>query len=194
MGRIVFVNGLIGLGSPPAGEPYFTLPSTPFVSQAVEFFGGTDSVYFPYVDFRICTSAQVRMMAGFAYAESSFAELTSGVAPGGEFRFVAHSMGCAFAEGMALFLLERGYRVSHMIHINGFQTGQMRANPRIPATVDFQYVDDLVIRVPFLSDTRPIRGAIVVREKSNLWIRRRHRGPVYPRSTEFWNTMKKLKI
>lgn len=192
MGRIIFVNGKIGGGSPPAGEPYWRVPDTPFVEQAVALFDDHDSVFYTKVDHAVFSSVKERWQKGKAYADVQLHQLVQGMKPSDTIKIVAHSMGCAFAEGMAQLLLDKGYHVSCLIHINAFQSGHMTANPQIPITIDYQYTDDVVIRVPFLSKLGAIKGAMPIRKKSNIRIRRRHRGPIYPASTLFWEEIRKV--
>lgn len=183
---IIFVNGKIGGGSPQAGKPYWTEPETPFVEQAKEYLN--DSLtWFPETDFAALSHCKERESMGYQYCKKHLNDITIKV--GDTINFIAHSMGCSFAEGMAKYLIESGYKLSTMIHINAFQAGEMTANNNIPLTIDFQYTDDFIIHIPSISCAGNIKGAIKVREKSHTCLRRRHRGPVYPNSTAFWKSI-----
>lgn len=179
---IFFINGKIGGGSPQAGAPYWNKPQPGFVDRAVAYFGeGTP--YYVVVDFSLFSTVQERIIQGRRWVDCNM-KVTNVV-----YHFIGHSMGCAFAVGMAQQIYQQGGKIGEMILINAYQAREMTALPYASRTVDFQYTDDRVIHLPFIAKNGPIQGAEVIRERSHLRIRRRHRGPVWPRFNEFWDKL-----
>ncbi len=106
-------------------------------------------------------------------------------------------MGSAFAEGMAKYLIESGYKVSELVHLNAFQAADIITNPTpFVMTVDYQNVDDLVINhIPFISSPGQIQGAdYVIREPSNdPDLSTRHRTPMNI-GAKFWKSLNLKKV
>ena len=108
-------------------------------------------------------------------------------------------MGAAFAEGMALFLLENGYKVEQIIHINPFQASVINSvglDYNVIVT-DYQNTDDLVINhIPFFSNPGNIIGASYkIREPSQednvLYI---HTSPIQVQGYNFWMSLSKKQM
>ena len=66
---------------------------------------------------------------------------------GESFKLVSHSMGAAFAEGMAKYLLENGYSVEMLFHFSPFQAAhiQTAGSKTDILTIDFQTIGDPVL-------------------------------------------------
>ena len=192
--KIVFVNGKIGGGSPPAGEKYWNGKNSSFV-QGAKHYWGDNNVFFTKEDYSNFSSAQARISAGYRYAEHNIKALVSGIKPGETFKFVTHSMGAAFAEGIASYLIGHGYRVEEIVHINPFQAADITTNadPNVK-TLDYQNTDDIVInQIPLVSSPGDIRNADHrIREKSNdSNIFTRHRSPIDSQGGNFWKRIRK---
>lgn len=149
--KTIFVNGKIGWGSPEAGAPYWgqygNNPSS-FIKGALNYF--QDNTYFILsADYGWLSSAEARFNIGYEYAKNNIDYLTMDLKEGEAFNFVSHSMGAALTEGIAKFLNENGYTVSNIVHINPFQAAGI-TTLESSNTIDFQYINDPVIRgIPF---------------------------------------------
>ena len=62
-------------------------------------------------------------------------------------RFVTHSMGAAFAEGMADYLIESGFKVDIMVHLSPFQAGEIETQGAKDdiLSIDIQTIGDPVL-------------------------------------------------
>lgn len=124
--------------------------------------------FFTDKDYKPSSSAKSRISAGYRYAEDNIKKIVSGLKQGETFKFVTHSMGAAFAEGIASYLIGHGYSVEEIIHINPFQAADITTNasPNVK-TVDYQNSDDWVInKTPFVSSPGDIQNADYhIREK-----------------------------
>ena len=195
--KIVFVNGKIGGGSPPAGINYWggtNLYNSTFINGAKSYYSD-DNVFVMTNDYNYFSSAKERYNSGYLYAKSNIDILTSDISVEEDFKFVTHSMGAAFAEGMATFLIENGYRVSELVHINSFQAADISTvgeNSINTFTIDYQNTNDLVINfIPFYSSPGSIKGAdLKIRVKSNEPLIYVHSSPIW--DTLFWEKMKQL--
>ena len=76
------------------------------------------------------------------------------------FRFVTHSMGAAFAEGMADYLEESGYKVDILIHLSPFQAGDIESHgsDKDVLSIDIQTKGDPVLLLGGSSQGK-IKGA-----------------------------------
>ena len=192
--KIVFVNGKIGFGSPPAGEQYWNGRKSPFIQGAIKYWNDKE-IFFTDKDYKPLSSAKSRISAGYRYAEDNIKKIVSGLKQGETFKFVTHSMGAAFAEGIASYLIGHGYSVEEIIHINPFQAADITTNasPNVK-TVDYQNSDDWVInKTPFVSSPGDIQNADYhIREKSNdSDFATRHRSPIDLQGKSFWNNLLK---
>ena len=192
--KIVFVNGKIGFGSPPAGEQYWNGRKSPFIQGAIKYWNDKE-IFFTDKDYKPLSSAKSRISAGYRYAEDNIKKIVSGLKQGETFKFVTHSMGAAFAEGIASYLIGHGYSVEEIVHINPFQAADITTNasPNVK-TVDYQNSDDWVInKTPFVSSPGDIQNADYhIREKSNdSDFATRHRSPIDSQGKSFWNNLLK---
>ena len=195
--KIVFVNGKIGGGSPPAGSSYWNGEKSSFVQGAISYWKDRN-IFFTKQDYSYFSSAQDRINAGYKYAQNNLDLLVAGLQNGESFKFVTHSMGAAFAEGIANYLLEQGYKVEEIVHINPFQAADISTNlsPQLKTT-DYQNTDDWVInKIPFFSSPGKIENAdYYIRENSNdSNLRTRHRSPIDSQGKSFWRKIDEKKI
>ena len=68
--KIVFVNGKIGFGSPPAGEQYWNGRKSPFIQGAIKYWNDKE-IFFTDKDYKPLSSAKSRISAGYRYAEDN---------------------------------------------------------------------------------------------------------------------------
>ena len=68
--KIVFVNGKIGFGSPPAGEQYRNGRKSPFIQGAIKYWNDKE-IFFTDKDYKPLSSAKSRISAGYRYAEDN---------------------------------------------------------------------------------------------------------------------------
>jgi RHS repeat-associated protein len=185
--KIIFVNGYIGFGSPPAGEKYWGGRNSQFVAGAKEFFADNNTSFVAYNP-AMSSNADERREAGREYARTHLKELTAGMKEGEQFEFVSHSMGGAFAEGMTDVLKEAGWIVGQAVHINTFQAADIEANKENTKgtgvstyVYDYQFEDDPVINNPIRSSPGSIKNADArIRTKSKESdIRAKHAAPIW---------------
>jgi hypothetical protein len=160
VGRIFFVNGLIGGGSPDAGMDYWNHNSpggSPFVNAAKGVFtsrpGGTyhepTTFYTKYTfhPVRNHLDADYRRRRGHENAGTHASALTQYLDPRHHsLVFVTHSMGAAYAEGMMEKLKEDGWFVHAAVHLNPFQPAYIRRSAPFSRTIHYQNPDDPVTR------------------------------------------------
>ncbi len=212
-GLIVFVNGKIGMGSPPAGFPYWNNGTagefSSFVLAAQAFFGITNC-FFVQHDYSWFSGPEGRKKAGKQYAIdwlASTEEIRNCHSDNYNYTidFVCHSMGTAFAVGMIDFLLEKSFCVRTLIGINTFQAAKTKLswlyknelNIKKPIVIDYQNNDDPVIHNPFRSAPGQIPGAFIhISEPSGLSdIYTIHRSPIWFQGGAFWDKIsRQLKI
>jgi len=159
---IVFVNGntIKAFGGPGVGgEKYWkrNSGSLRFIKKAQQVFND-NNVSFPDIRYKWNSSAKKRRKDGYNYAKEHYADLTEGLRENEPIRFITHSMGAAFAEGMADYFLEVGLTVDALIHFEPFQAASIESNGRNPniLTIDFQDNNDRVIQFINAGD---IKGA-----------------------------------
>ena len=155
--KIVFVNGLLALGSTQGGAIYWNGEQSPFVTKAKTILADNNLVFLD-VKHKWYSSAKRRYKTGYQFAKDNIDYLTSNLEEGESFKFVTHSMGAAYAEGMAKYLLEEGYSVEMLFHFSPYQAAQIRSVGSDPdiLTIDFQTIGDPVL---FLDGMGTIRGA-----------------------------------
>lgn len=156
---------------------------------------GMINILFTEKDYGSFSTAQSRISAGYKYAEENFKMLISDLQPGETFKFVTHSMGAAFAEGIVSYLIGHGYQVDEIVHINPFQAADITTNasPNVK-TVDYQNIDDWVINdLPIVSSPGDIKNAdFHLREPSNdSDLTTRHRSPIDSQGKSFWEKLQK---
>ena len=193
---IIFVNGKIGFGSPPAGEQYWNGRNSSFVMGAREYYDD-DNVMFTQKDYSLISSATERMYEGYKYAQDNYELITNKLHKGEFVKFVTHSMGASFAEGMSLFFINNGVEVAEIVHINPYQANDIttfdyKDNETRILTVDYQNTDDKVINnIPLFSSPGDIKNAdYKVRELSNDNNNlTRHRSPIDRQGKYFWELL-----
>ncbi len=213
--KIIFVNGKIGGGSPPAGSAYWNHDEGSelgFVLGAKDYFG-TEEVFFTAEDYSNFSSLKSRVAAGERYAKSQFDELVKDLKKeSAVLHFVTHSMGAAFGEGIAHYLNRQGYTIGTLIQINTFQAAHLTTlHTASSYTIDYQNVDDPVLHNHFRSSPGRIKGAdktIIAPSgvyagrsdtygRRTFWdmllntknARRIHRSPVTVQRSRFWEKM-----
>ena len=125
--KIIFVNGLLAAGSPKGGESYWGGKYSPFVVRAITILSDTHTVFLD-VKHKWYSTAKKRYKEGYQYAKDNIQSLVSDIGERETFKFISHSMGAAYAEGMASFLIESGYTVEMMFHFSPYQAAFIKNN------------------------------------------------------------------
>jgi RHS repeat-associated protein len=196
---IIFVNGKIGGGSPPAGEKYWNSNvesgNSDFVQGAKHYFNDYQTFY-TNKDYGYLSTVKERKAQGMSYAKDEISNITQGLDKDKDvIRIVTHSMGAAFGEGMAEYLKEQGYKVETIVYINAFQAADIETidpTSNETQTIDYQNTDDPIIELPLISKPGKVKGAdAVVREKSGVKDAKTiHRSPMWNQGAKFWETLK----
>lgn len=151
--KILFVNGHYQrtyagryiLGSDKPGEDYwgdgFPFQAKVFFDdfstiKASNFINGSSAIGFDM-------SGQDRFDAGYKYAKQHINELTSNMAKGETFKIVTHSEGSAYGAGVAQYLLDKGYKVSSIVHLSSDEGDEFRT-PEGPETYQLVYDGDVL--------------------------------------------------
>ena len=157
--KIIFINGYPKkwTGAPGEGGPLYWRPDSEFVKMAKTVFSDSKT-YFPDIRFCFSSSVDLRRKNGYDFAKQNYDLITGNLSDGESVRFVTHSMGAAFAEGMADYLLERGVSVDALIHFEPYQAAKIKTNGERDEilTVDYQEKNDWVIQYIYAGD---IEGA-----------------------------------
>ncbi len=193
------MNGLDKFGAKPAGEEYWTFGKTTyeFVKGAKVYFNDQRTKFLP-VKHNMSSCAYDRWKNGFDYAKEFFSDGFK-LNKHETIKFVTHSMGAAYAEGMAAYLLEAGYPVSDLIHLNSFQTGGfMSVGAKYPTVniIDYQNTDDKLINpIIGLFSQKAINGAShIIRESTKYSFKDSFKySHTYPIDIgfKFWSELKK---
>lgn len=88
-------------------------------------------------------SGEDRYNAGYTYAKEHINELTANMAKGETFKIITHSEGSAFGSGVAHYLLDKGHKVSDVLHLSSDE-GDEFTTPSEPETYQLVYNGDLV--------------------------------------------------
>ncbi|MCR5548053.1 MAG: hypothetical protein K6F25_04815, partial [Bacteroidales bacterium] len=160
--KIIFINGYTGFGSPTPGYSYWNPANgnySSFVSKAISILHDKN-VMFPEIKHRLSSSAQSRRKEGYRYAKKHFSEIVSDINKNETIKFVSHSMGAAFSEGMAEYMIESGYSVNLLVHFEPYQAKDIETIGKSSdiLTIDFQTEGDWVINT---IDSGSISGADV---------------------------------
>jgi RHS repeat-associated protein len=190
---IFFVNGYTGFVK--SGKPYWTDKNPAFVEGAKKYFNDT-KIEFIAIDHSLNSSANKRYNNGYQYAKENITALTENLQNGETLKFVAHSMGCAFTEGVVEYLIEQGVAVSEVVHINAFQARGILASdyflePTVKTT-DYQNTDDKVINYLPFANPGDIRNAdYKIREHSNSNSKdpKASHSAVIDLISDFWETL-----
>ena len=144
--KILFVNGLDKFGAKKAGPDYWGGSSSRFVKKAMSSLKDNSIGFIP-VKHKILSSAKGRKRLGYEYAKQNYFALISDLKEGESIKFISHSMGSAFAEGMAEFLISQNTDVSTLIHFEPYQAAEIKSvgeNTNV-LVIDVQTEGDWVI-------------------------------------------------
>ena len=192
--KIIFINGKIGGGSPPPGEPYWGGKQSPFVSNAQRVLRD-NNIFFSNKDYSYLSLAWQREKDGFEWAESNYSQLIENMTETETFKIVSHSMGGAFAKGVERYLKIQGKRVEYNIMLNTYQIDRINNSDDYDTFyIDYKNTSDPVL---FFFDNNTGKGElknadITIRQPTtdteSLYI---HRYPI-DNGTSFWNYMEFL--
>ncbi len=103
--------------------------------------------------------------------------------------FVSHSMGAAFSEGMADYLIEQGVPVEALIHFEPYQAARIESNGNMSnvMSIDYQDKQDWVIK--YINGGEMPGSDYHIRTDSNLGWRYMHAHSISREST--WNEVRK---
>ena len=179
--RIIFVNGLLAAGSPNGGAAYWGGSNSAFVRGAHNFFGDTQTPFFTNYDHSYFRSGRnITRSDGYEYAKANYSTLTSGMnIEEDNFRFVTHSLGGAFSEGMMKYLREQGWSIDGVVHLNSWDPTSLNGegySDDYTITIDATITNDPVQFLGRPIDDYDIPGADVsIRKESDKGISYRHR-------------------
>lgn len=189
---IIFINGKIGGGSPPAGPEYWNCVgnnSSVFVNRAKSFFND-NNVTFSSEDYNYLSSSNSRRKDGYEYAKQNYDNWSSDMEAEESFNLVSHSMGSAFSMGIEDYLKEIGRNVDYNVMINPYQVDHITIKPNSNTQyIFYQNTNDPVL---FWFDDNlgygNLRNAdIIIKEESNSDYWYIHRSPID--SGYFWSTL-----
>ena len=149
---IIYINGywnrFIGLFGISPGSPavsYWSHFSPVFISSSFKFMGGSENEVKYFIDgsslFGIDQPAADRYLHGSRYAQEHYQELTGSLKPAEDFKIISHSEGCAFAAGMAAFLISHGCLVQKILYLSP-REGDVFVNPRGAFAIQVYYCND----------------------------------------------------
>ena len=128
--RTIFVHGYLGFGAYVGGASYWGGENSSFVKGAQKFFNDFDYPYFVATDHSWYSSANDRFIEGRKYASEHYNVITQGMSKEHDvFNLVSHSMGGAFAEGIAEYLIEKGWNITAIAHFNAWQPSRVKGTP-----------------------------------------------------------------
>ena len=105
-------------------------------------------VFFANRGFGLLQSASLRRRQGYEYAQEHYDQLVENIEEGETFKFVTHSMGASFGEGMADYLREHNHSVEIMLHFAPYQASEIVANPSSDVlTIDIQTIGDKILKL-----------------------------------------------
>jgi RHS repeat-associated protein len=173
--KTIFVNGFLMFGDLKSGKDYW---SKEFRQGARKYLSkNTEGVLDKYINYdpSILSSAKGRFNSGYDYAMNNYFDLISGMDKNKDyFNFVSHSMGSAFSEGIAKYMIEMGWKVGTSVHINAFQAADIVSQKSYSfkdqtKTIDYQNTDDPVINNSVRSSPGYIQGAsLIIRVQSGV--------------------------
>ncbi len=189
--RIIFINGYKGFGSPEGGEKYWGGPNSAFVKGAMNYLNDKDT-YFADINHGALSNNRSRIRAGRKWAEENLSTLTDGLNKDkDDIKFITHSMGAAFSEGVSEYLKKQGWTVSNAIHFNAYQADGLEVDGKNTTVIDYQLNNDPVTFFGPTSNPGSMRGAkTTIYEKGKSDIQYRHREPID--SGEIWNRLNTL--
>ena len=170
--KVIFVHGLPKFGAK-SGRDYW---GDVFLKRASEVLKDDKSDVRSY-NYRLFSSARKRKKDGYQYAKSNFQSFVEDISQTEPIRFVSHSMGAAFSEGMAEYFREQGYVVDILIHLSPYQANKIvsHGDEEDILTIDIQTKGDPVLRLG-LSSQGNIKNAdsIIVKEATHSEIKYIH--------------------
>ena len=179
--KIIFINGKIGFGSPPAGKLYWGGENSSFVVGAKDYFKD-NHIAFTGKDYGYLSTASRRTNQGYNYAKEHYAEWISDMDEGESFKLVSHSMGGAFSKGIENYIKEQGREVEFNVMINTYQVNFIEnKNTDDTYYIDYQNTNDPVL---FWCDINLGLGKLknadaVIREKTEQRdFDKKHRSPI----------------
>ena len=188
---VIFINGLIAFGAPPAGSQYWNGAHSSFVKAAIKFFHD-NRVLFTDSDYSWASSAKERRKSGFDYAKQNFAQLIHSIPDTETIKLVSHSMGAAFAMGIEDYIKSEGGNVKYNIMLNAYQCNDLKVSKYSSTIyVDYKNTNDPVLQ---FCDLDPLifkclmNSDIRIREKSNEKFLLKHRSPLL--DGNFWKKLK----
>ncbi len=189
LSSIIFINGKIGGGSPPAGPPFwkcFDAEDWGFVKGAIEFFN-TNDCHFPILDFQPLSSVRDRFHQGWHFWR------LANFKPHSLIHIVAHSMGCAFAEGFLSAATFFGYKTGCVLHLNAYQAQALSISTERWFTIDYQLKDDPLINNSFLRVLGHAQPGAIAGASYKLRVSsgihnplKKHRAPIARWGYQFW--------
>ncbi len=161
--KIVFINGfskhwMKSFGYLAPGVDYWS----PEVIRKAKKVLRDDKISIESINYHLLSSAAKRRRSGYEYAKENYSRLVSDLDKDESFRFVTHSMGAAFAEGMAEYLREQGRIVDIMLHFSPFQAAGVEAstNPDV-LTIDIQTENDPILKLSPMSQGHIVNARVV---------------------------------
>jgi len=149
---VIYINGywnrftgLFGISPGTPAESYWSHFSPFFISTSYEFIGGNENEAKYFIDgsslLGIDQLAGDRYLNGSRYALEHYQELTGNLKPSEAFKIISHSEGCAFAAGMAAFLISYGCLVQKILYLSP-REGDVFINPRGAFAIQVHYCND----------------------------------------------------
>lgn len=153
---LILVNGYTGQFDPFFPNfcaplyPYWTEKGEQFLEAAKAYFGGVDRIEFVSGDNHFYSSAKMRKRAGFNYGMKSEANFRAD-----QISILGHSMGCAFAEGIAMALHQLGKKLVKIVHFAAADargillSEDMKQIPRVQLSLTHDYtlrISDMLTR------------------------------------------------
>ena len=121
---IIFINGKIGGGSPPAGEQYWGGKYSSFILNSQKVLNDKNILFYDQ-DHKYLSKAWEREKNGYEWAKSNLSLITENMAEGESVKIISHSMGGAFGKGVERFLKINGIEVEYNIMLNTYQIDQI---------------------------------------------------------------------
>jgi hypothetical protein len=149
---IIYINGywnrftgLFGISPGTPAESYWIHFSPDFISSSNEFMGVVADEAKYFIDgsslFGFDQLAGDRYLNGSRYVLKHYSELTGSLKPGEAFKIISHSEGCAFAAGVAAFLMSYGCVIEKMLYLSP-REGDVFINPHDAFAIQVHYCND----------------------------------------------------
>ena len=140
---VIFVNGYLGFGSPQGGDHYW---NKKFVLRSRQVFSD-EKVQFLNINYQLLSSAKSRKDDGYEYAKHYLQGVIHNLKKGETIKLVSHSMGAAFSEGIAQYLIDEGVPINILVHFEPYQAGRIKSVGSTEGilSIDYQTLGDWVI-------------------------------------------------